>query len=913
MIILMFLVQSAWQQHVSYEIDAFLDAEQHTVFATVELIYYNNSPYTLDTLYFFLNANSFSSENEYYTREAIRLGDERFVKMPQQASGRIRIDEVGSERSALSFSVTGTLLTVPLQQPLITGGFANLTLRYSVRVPPELYEFGYWTEHYEMTYWYPRVCLFDTQGWHLDPLHPLGSTYGVYGDYTVTIDLPIEYVVAATGKQMAVAEDASLEVLTSEDREFDHDTRKLVRFLAENVNDFVWVCDPDYIVETWKIENVNLSVFYTPGKKKYCENTIRYVSDAVSRFNEWFGDYPYENLNVVDGFHDGNTTHPQMVIIDVKEDGITRLFESQVVDDIARQWFGTVVGSRGSANEWLGQGLATYATIRYMEDMYGIENSLIKTTLLPSLSLRYYHRLYYYMMHTNHLDRPVSDRLSSHTELEIAYENSIKSKPALFFLNLDNLCGGRQFDAIIKAYYEEHRFRNAGAEDFIETCRSMGQHDLASLVDTFMNTTYYCDWAVKEVTAHTIEIENKGNLMIPIDMHVTAEFGEKVFHIDGQRRSDVVVVSDSLGVIKSVVLDPSESTMDPDYWNNYWPRNISIRSILAFDWPSFTTYQVLWAPYLWYDTYDGLVGGFYMFGDKFADFDFVKGGNQITSGYIYGFGSKRHYPSFRYQTPILFRDGIRARLLSGAARTRGGDDIYFGFRTDLGRPFTNNPQAGITNLITYDELSSLEGLDSTDWELGRNIFVENRFSFSHSDLMVDAGLSFAHQALGSEWEYLKTTFEVHKTFEFLVPFSGRLFVGKIFGDAPDQQRLFLSGLLRINWLADLLFNQSGTFSPQERLHVPGDGNMPGYQTLHLKSDQIYALNLEIPARSFIRVFTDIGYYDDFAFDVGVRLVVNAETVAQLPLYGLSISVNLPLYAYARGEPWKLRWSIGLSS
>jgi len=516
-------------------------------------------------------------------------------------------------------------------------------------------------------------------------------------------------------------------------------------------------------------------------------------------------------------------------------------------------------------------------------------------------------------MHTNQLDRSVSEPPSEYTDVAIAYDNSIKSKPALFFLMLDNLCGRTQFDGVIKEYYEDHKFKNAGSEDLVKTCRSLGLDDLASLVDTFANTSYYCDWAVRRVTAHTIEIENKGELMAPVDMHVTTAFGEQVFQIDGRKRHNVIVLSDSLGVIKKVVLDPTESTLDPDYWNNYWPRNISIRPIFAFDWPSFSTYQLLWTPYLWYDSYNGLVGGFYLFGDRFADFDFVKGGHQVTSGYIYGFGSKRHYPSFRYQTPILFRDGLRTRILSGAARARGGDDIYFGFKTDLGRPFTDKPKMGITNMVTYDVLSSLDGLDSADWELGRNISIDNRFTFKNSDFMMDAGISVAHHAIGSEWEYLKATFEAQKTFEFLVPFRARLFVGKIFGGAPGQHRLYLSGLLRIDWVADLLFNQSGTFSPQEHLHVPGDGNMRGYQTLHTKSDQIYALNLEIPARSLVRIFTDIGYYDDFAFDVGVRLVLNSETVAQLPLFGLSISVNLPVYAYAPGEPWKLRWSISFSS
>ncbi|MDH4212062.1 MAG: M1 family aminopeptidase [candidate division WOR-3 bacterium] len=913
MIILVFFLQSAWQQHVSYEIYARLDTNQHVLIAAAEVVYYNNSPYTLDTLYFFLNANAFRTRFEYYAREASRMGDERFETMPLEAFGGIRMNEIVSDGDALTFNITETRLTVPLRLPVITGGSVRVTFNYSVDIPRELYEFGYWSEHYEMSHWYPKICLFDTKGWHLDPLHPLGSTYGEFGDFDVTIDLPESYLVAATGKQIAVAENILPDTPSITGDESNAGTRKIVRFLAEDVSDFIWVCDHDYDAETHKIGGTNVTIFYRSENEKYCNSTIRYATEAISRFKQWFGDYPYENLNIVDGFYEGNAAHPQMVILNLREDGVTRLFESQLVDKIALQWFGAVVGSRGSANEWLGQGLAAYATIRYMEDMYGGESSLIRTSLVPPLSMKYYHRLFYYLMHTNQLDRLVSDPASDYSDVPIAYNNSIKSKPALFFLNLESLSGRNQFDEILRRYYQDHKYKNAGSDDFVETCRNLGQQYLASLVDSFVNTTYYCDWAVNRVTGHTIEIENRGNLMIPVDMHVMAEFGEQVYHIDAQSKKNVIVVSDTLGTVTNVALDPSESTMDPEYWNNYWPRKISIKPIFNFDWPSLSTYQILWTPYLWYDTYDGVVGGLYLFGDKFADFDFVKGGYQVTAGYIYGFGSKRNYPSIRYQTPILFKDGLRARVLFGAARSRGGDDIYVGFKTNLGRPFTLNPQVDITNLITYDELSSYDGLDSIDWELGRNISVDNRFTFRHSDLTVDADISLAHHAIGSEWEYLKTTFEIQKTFESFIPFSTRLFVGKIFGDAPDQHRLFLNGLLHINWFADLLFNQSGTFSPQERLHVPGDGNMYGYQTLHIKSDQIYALNLDFPARSLVRIFADIGYYDNFAFDVGVSLVISAETIARLPLYGLSVSVNLPLYAYTPGEPWKLRWSIGLSS
>ncbi|UCG30172.1 MAG: hypothetical protein JSV53_11865 [candidate division WOR-3 bacterium] len=912
MIILVFLVQAAWQQRVSYDIYAFLETDEHTLFATARLNYKNNSPHDLDTLYFFLHADAFHNQHTYYAREANKVGDERFLTMSQDDFGGVRIDKVMSEGEFMKFNITETILSIPLKQTIGTGDSAGLSIDFTLKIPRELREGGYWPGHYEMTYWYPKICVFDTDGWNLEPLHPLGSTHGEFGDYDITVDLPEDYVIVGTGKKTMQTEKELPDYLSAAVNEPKTGGRQIVRFLARNVSDFAWVCDRNFSVQSHKIDNVNVSIYYRPEHEKHHANTYSYVVDAVSRFNDWFGDYPYEDLNLVDGFYQGPSKYPQLIIMDIKEDPLTRLFESQLVNEIGWQWFGAVVGVNDSQHGWLGQGLASYATIRYMDDKYGKDNSLIKTSFFPPLSLRYYHRLYYYLMQTNQVEKPVSSPASSYADIPYSYTNSVKSKPALFFLSLEKLYGRDQFDEILRQYYRDYAFEHAKSEDFVEVCGEVNERDLGMLFDSFLHSTKYCDWAVYRITEYTAEIENRGELMIPIDVHVTTEFGEQVYYIDGQRKRDTIVVPDTLGEITQVVLDPSEYTMEADYWNNYAPRRVSIKPIFDFDWPSFSTYQILWTPYLWYDTYDGVVGGFYIFGDKFADFDFVKGGYQVTARYIYGFGSKRHYPSVNYQTPIIFKDGVRTRLLFGGSRARGGDNVHVGFSTSLGRPFTRKPQVGLTNLLSYDELSSYAGLDSIDWELGRNISFDNQFIFRHSVLNITSGISFAHHAIGSEWEYLKTTFEVKKTFEIPIPVNARLFVGVILGNAPRQQRLFLSGLLRINWMADLVFNQSGTYSPQERLHIPGDGNMRGYQSLHLNSDQMYTLNLEFPARSLVQIFTDIGYYDRFAFDVGVSLVISAETIARLPLYGLSISVNLPLYTYTPGEPWKLRWSLGFS-
>ncbi|UCF71687.1 MAG: hypothetical protein JSW49_05295 [candidate division WOR-3 bacterium] len=689
-------------------------------------------------------------------------------------------------------------------------------------------------------------------------------------------------------------------------------SRGRVRYVAENVSDSVWACDSTFILSEHNVERTVIRVFTKRGNEKGFGNAGTYAKDVLECYCKWFGGYFFDHLNIVDGHPLGGANIPQLIIMNSSEDPFTRLFEAAIAGAIGEQYFNMPPGAESVEGSWLGEGLATYAAIRYMEDKYGAENSLIKTSLLPALSLRYFHRFHYYVAQTNQLEIPVTMAVLDLEDISASYFPRTASKSALFLFTIKNILGRDVFDRILGRYYKMRASNNADVSDFMAMCDEASDYDLGPVFDTFLNTAAFCDWSVNRIAMNTIEVENRGDLDIPVRMYVRTRSDAFMFLLDAKKKEYQIKIPFDAGEVISVAIDSSEYTLDPDYWNNYCPRKVSIKPVFDFDWPSFSTYQILWLPYLWYDRYDGFKAGLYLFGDKFADFDFVKGGYQFTLGYVRGFGSGRDYPNFTYQTPVLFREGVRVRVRFSGFRSRGGDNIKLGLISNLGRPLSGKPPVEISNMLNYAGLFTYSGLDSIDWDLGKNLYIDNNLRYRYEDMDIRVRLSIAHRVLGSEWEYFKTTFDVNRVFEFGIPIRARLFIGKIFGTAPVHERLFLSGCLRTTWLAETLFGQSGPYSPQERVHVPGDGNMRGYQMMHIKSDQMYALNLEFPARSLLRVFTDIGYYDHFAFDIGVRLVIGTETFLAAPTNGLSVSLNLPLYSYIEGEPWKLRWSLGLS-
>jgi hypothetical protein len=107
-----------------------------------------------------------------------------------------------------------------------------------------------------------------------------------------------------------------------------------------------------------------------------------------------------------------------------------------------------------------------------------------------------------------------------------------------------------------------------------------------------------------------------------------------------------------------------------------------------------------------------------------------------------------------------------------------------------------------------------------------------------------------------------------------------------------------------------VFSQEGYLSPQEHVHITGDGNMNGYQTQHIKTSELYCIGLELPRNIPFRLFGDYGIYRDQtagdgslrdAYDAGLKIAIGP------------VSVNFPfLYKdLATSQPhWTIDWSIG---
>ena len=98
---------------------------------------------------------------------------------------------------------------------------------------------------------------------------------------------------------------------------------KTLHFHQENVHDFAWFADKNWIVRKGELllsdstQNITLWSFYLPKNAELWENSIEYLHDSGYWYSKFYGDYPYNHITAVDGDMSagGGMEYPNITVI----------------------------------------------------------------------------------------------------------------------------------------------------------------------------------------------------------------------------------------------------------------------------------------------------------------------------------------------------------------------------------------------------------------------------------------------------------------------------------------------------------------------------------------------------------------------------------------------------------------------
>lgn len=634
-----------WQQDVAYDIEAQLNQSTEIITGHETLIYTNNSPDTIYTLYFRLIQNAFQPGS--YKDEMEKGGKvfNTFGKYEKDKLGTI-VSNLKIDGIATSFTVDNTILIVKLEKPLLPNQNLNIEMDFKTHFDQgsmgrRMKKFEHNNVvHFDGVHWYPRISVYDRKfKWTTDQ-HLGKEFYGDYGVYHVKLNLPNHYICEATGnlmnKDVAYADGLRQKIEISNFKVpskkisspvTPNGTYKTWEYYAENVHDFAFTTDPTYRIGASSWNGIICIALAQEQNAHAWQPTAEFVAKVIKVYSEDFGMYAYPKMVAADA-RDG-MEYPMLTL----DGGNWPGHQYVIAHEIGHNWFFGMVGNNETYRAALDEGFTQFLTAWSIK-------KINKNTALPN-NLDW---AYVYAGYINHAINENTARLNIHSDHFNSAERhgggygQVYYKTATMLYNLQYVLGDELFLKAMKHYFNQWKFCHPYEEDFRNSIIDYTKVDLNWFFDAWLTTTQTIDYKVKcvkkvkgEKGAYDITFKRKGEFHMPLEFTVTEKSGAnqnylipntyfaknhkntKVFGTwqswDMMYKTHTVRVNAESG-IRNVRIDTSGRLADINRLNNSLKTPVAFRVEKAILPPlDFFKYQITMRPDIWYTDNDGLKVG----------------------------------------------------------------------------------------------------------------------------------------------------------------------------------------------------------------------------------------------------------------------------------------------------------------
>ena len=518
-----------WQQRADYTMSIDMNVKNYQYTGTQHLVYTNNSPDTLDFIFYHLYFNAFQPGsdmdvrlhhitdpdgrmvNKQGTKEK-PIYESRIAKLKPNEIGFIKINTLQQDGKNLNYELIGTLLKVKLNHALKPGEKTDLDMTFTGQVPVQIRRSGRNNKEgiaLSMTQWYPKIATYDFEGWHANQ-YIAREFFADWGRYDLKITIDKKYTIGGTGilqNPNKIGHGYETEKVKKSRKK-----KQTWHFIAENVHDFTWVADPDFIHDTLKTKNdITLHFFYKKSlDKEYLKNWKEFqpkVADLLSFYSKNIGDYPFKQYSVIQG-GDGGMEYAMCTLI-TGERKLASLI-GVTAHEFAHTWFQFLLASNEIKHEWMDEGFTSYIsdlamhTIMQQDNENPFERAFQGYTYLAKSGVEEPQSVY-------------ADRFA----YNLAYGASAYNKGEVFLAQLSYIIGEKNLQQTLLQYFKDFAFKHPSPNDFIRTAEKISGLQLHWYLNEWTQTTHTIDYTIQTVLENKITLENKGSLPMPIDLTVT--------------------------------------------------------------------------------------------------------------------------------------------------------------------------------------------------------------------------------------------------------------------------------------------------------------------------------------------------------------------------------------------------------
>lgn len=530
-----------WQQRADYKIKVVLDDEEQRISGSETITYTNNSSIALTYLWVQLDQNRFEQQAlGHQAMEAPDFDSIGFRTLRGELSredfeGGYQIKSVhDGSRQPLSYSIIDTMMRVEVSvKPGATTTFGidwehNIVNAKAIRARGG-YEYFKDDDNYIYTIaqWYPRIAAFtDVNGWQNKQFLGRGEFALEFGDYEVSLTVPADHIVAATGtlanpgevlsnvqqerlKQAEGSDEPTYVVTPAEAKENEKskaEGSKTWVFRAENVRDFAWASSRKFV---WDAAHVKvgsradrvwaMSFFPNEGDPLWSKYSTHSVIHALQVFSKHTFDYPYPVAISVHGPVFG-MEYPMICFNGPRpeDDGTYSrrtkyALISVVIHEVGHNWFPMIVNSDERQWTWMDEGLTTFC--QFLAEREWEEKYPSRRGMPPSIA--------------SYMNRDDEMPIMTNSESLRYFGSNAYAKPAVA-LNIlrESVLGRENFDYAFKEYANRWKFKRPTPADFFRTMEDASGVDLDWFWTGWFYTTEHVDLAIKGVKLYQMDTKD---------------------------------------------------------------------------------------------------------------------------------------------------------------------------------------------------------------------------------------------------------------------------------------------------------------------------------------------------------------------------------------------------------------------
>jgi hypothetical protein len=500
-----------YQQKADYKIALTIDDKTQKLSGVETITYTNNSPDYLEFLWLQLDQNIYNQDSETKLIEIEKMEDFKSIgdvkKRLFYYDGGFKIDAITTTSGQkMNYAINKTMLRINLSKPLAPHSSISFTIKWWYNINDRMavggrsgYEYFEKDKNYLYTVaqFFPRMCVYsDVEGWQNKQFLGKGEFALPFGDYDVSITVPADHIVGATGElqnasavltseersrfEKAKKSDSPILITTQKEAEEKEKNpiykTKTWNFKAINVRDFAFATSRKFIWDAQKV-TVNgkdiLAMSYYPkeGNPMWERYSTKLVAHTVKTYSKYTVDYPYPVAISVHSKWIG-MEYPMICFNGGRpeEDG-TYSEETKygmwgvIIHEVGHNFFPMIINSDERQWTWMDEGLNTfvqYLTEQEWERGYPSRRG-------PAYLIADYMRG----------DKKFISPIMTNSESIFQFGNNAYGKPATALNILRETIMGRElFDYAFKMYCERWKFKHPTPADFFRTMEDASAVDL---------------------------------------------------------------------------------------------------------------------------------------------------------------------------------------------------------------------------------------------------------------------------------------------------------------------------------------------------------------------------------------------------------------------------------------------------